>query len=84
MTNGDQPNHRRGTTPGSRLRAFLFRRTILRDVIQGIIAGGILAFVTAILLLCSVDRHMQMTVNGWSVEKAMKAGAIKEQFFEHP
>jgi hypothetical protein len=63
MTNASQP-HR--PTVGSRLRAFLLRRTIVRDVVQGIIAGGVLAFFTAILIINAKARHMQTTVNGWS------------------
>jgi hypothetical protein len=50
----------------SRLLAFLLRRTIVKDAIQGIIAGGVLAFFTAILIINAEDSHMQTTVNGWS------------------
>jgi hypothetical protein len=50
----------------SRLLAFLLRRTIVRDVVQGIIAGGVLAFFTAILIINAENSHMQTTVNGWS------------------
>lgn len=41
---------------------FLLRRTILSDVIQGVIAGGVLAFITAHFLLYA---HV-VTVNGWT------------------
>ena len=51
MTNANQPHGSQGPTAGSRLRAFLLRRTIVRDVVQGIIAGGVLALFTAILII---------------------------------
>jgi hypothetical protein len=41
-------------------------RTIVRDVVQGIIAGGVLAFFTAILIINAEGSRMQTTVNGWS------------------
>lgn len=66
MTDANQPHHSPGPAAGSRLRAFLFRRTIARDVVQGIIAGGVLAIISAVLVINVVDRHMQITANGWS------------------
>lgn len=64
--NASQPHRSPGTPEGSRLRAWLFRRTVFSDVVQGIIAGGVLAFFTAILIVNAEDRHIQTTFNGWS------------------
>ncbi len=62
MTNADQPDRSQGQTAGSRLLAFLLRRTIVSDVVQGIIIGGVLAFVTFWVLA-----HAYVTkVNGWT------------------
>jgi hypothetical protein len=62
MTNAKQPNRSQGPTVGSRLPAFLIRRTIVSDVVQGIIAGGVLAFMTFQILA-----HAYVTkVNGWT------------------
>lgn len=40
----------------------LFRRTIVSDVVQGIILGGVLAFITAQILM----NAQVTTVNGWT------------------
>jgi uncharacterized membrane protein len=40
--------------------AFMFRRTIVSDVVQGIIIGGVLAFITAQIIMC-VIRSMSTT-----------------------
>jgi hypothetical protein len=48
------------------LRAFLLKRTIFRDFVQGIVAGGVLAVFTAILVTNIEDHAIQTTVNGWS------------------
>ena len=45
----------------------MFKRTIFADVVQGIIAGGVLAFITATLLINTQVKAMQTTVNGWSI-----------------
>lgn len=66
MTNANQPRRSQDRSGVSRLLAFLLRRTIVKDVIQGIIAGGVLAFFTAILIINTEDSHIQTTVNGWS------------------
>jgi len=42
------------------------RRTIAADVIQGIIAGAVLAYIMANLLMNAEIKSMQTTVNGWS------------------
>ena len=36
------------------------------------VAGGVLAFFTAILIVNAEDRHMQTTVNGWSTTLEMR------------
>jgi hypothetical protein len=45
----------------------LLRRTLVADLVQGIIVGGILAFITASLLINVEVKAMQTTVNGWSI-----------------
>ena len=49
------------------------RRTTATDVVQGIIAGGVLAFFTAILVIAAEVHAMHTTVNGWST--TLKCGA---------
>lgn len=41
-------------------------RTIVTDIVQGIIAGGVLAYLTASLATNAELRAVQTTVNGWS------------------
>jgi hypothetical protein len=48
------------------LLAFRRGRTIVKDVALGIIAGSVLAVITAILIINAEDVHIQTTVNGWS------------------
>jgi hypothetical protein len=50
-----------------RMFAIMFRRTIIADVVQGIIVGGVLAFITANLIMNAEFKNIQTTVNGWSV-----------------
>ena len=50
-----------------RVWAFLWKRTIVLDVVQGILVGAGLAILTAILLINAQANAMQTTVNGWSV-----------------
>jgi hypothetical protein len=45
----------------------MFRRTTITDVVQGIIVGGVLAFITANLLVNAEVKAMQTAVNGWSI-----------------
>ncbi len=62
MTNANQPHRSGGPATGSRLPAFIVRRTIVNDVVQGIIIGGVLAFITLPILA-----HAYVTkVNGWT------------------
>ena len=62
MANANQPHRSRGPTAGSGRPAFLFSRTIINDVVQGIISGGVLAFITF-----QVVAHAYVTkVNGWT------------------
>jgi hypothetical protein len=42
--------------------AIMFRRTIVSDVVQGIIIGGVLAFITAQMIMSAYVT----TVNGWT------------------
>lgn len=60
--NAKLPRRSRDLNRDSRLPAFLSKRTIVSDVVQGIIAGGVLAFVTFQILA-----HSYVTkVNGWT------------------
>jgi hypothetical protein len=52
----------------------MLRRTLVADLLQGIIVGGILAFITASLLINAEVKAMQTTVNGWSI--TLKCGEI--------
>jgi hypothetical protein len=62
MTNANQPHRSDGPATGSRLPAFIVGRTIVNDVVQGIIIGGVLAFITFRILA-----HAYVTnVNGWT------------------
>ncbi len=62
MTNANQPHPSGSPTRSSRLPAFIVRRTIVNDVVQGIIMGGVLAFITLQILA-----HAYITkVNGWT------------------
>jgi len=49
------------------------KRSIITDLVQGIIIGGVLAFITANLLINTEVNAMQTTVNGWSI--TLKCGA---------
>jgi len=44
----------------------MFKRTIIADIVQGIIAGGVLAFITANLIINAEVKAMQVTINGWN------------------
>jgi hypothetical protein len=62
MTHANQPRHSPDRSDVSRLRAFLRRRSIVSDVVQGIITGCVLAFITFQVLA-----HTYVTkVNGWT------------------
>ncbi len=50
----------------------MFKRTIVSDIVQGIILGSVLGFVSVLLLVRYESRAMQTTVNGWS--STMKCG----------
>jgi hypothetical protein len=43
------------------------KRNIIADLVQGIIVGAMLAFITANLLINAEVKAMQTTVNGWSI-----------------
>ncbi len=53
-------------TDGKSLFSIIRRRTIITDVVQGIIVGAVLAFITANLLINAEVNAMQTTVNRWS------------------
>jgi hypothetical protein len=57
------PHHSQGRpAPGFRSRARLFKRNIVSDVVQGIIVGGVVAFITF-----QIIAHGYVTkVNGWT------------------
>jgi hypothetical protein len=66
MTNANHQHGSEDRTAVSRWPAFLRRGTIVTDVVQGIIAGGVLAFFSAILIMNIELRQMQTSVNGWT------------------
>ena len=57
----------------------MFRRTTITDVVQGIIVGGVLAFITANLLVNAEIKAMQTSVNGWSI--TLKCGEFSNGIF---
>ena len=60
--NSSQAQGSQGPNGVSRFRARLRRRTIFSDVVQGIIVGGVLAFITFLIIA-----HTYVTkVNGWT------------------
>src|SRR5271157_6020560 len=62
MTNANQLRRSQDRSSVSKLLAFLWRRSIVSDVVQGIIVGGVLAFITFLILA-----HAYVTkVNGWT------------------
>jgi hypothetical protein len=62
MTNANQPRRSQDRSGVSRLPAFLWRRNPVSDVVQGIIVGGVLAFITF-----QIIAHSYVTkVNGWT------------------
>ena len=62
MTNANQSPRSQDRSGGSRWPAFLWRRNIVSDVVQGIIIGGVLAFITF-----QIIAHAYVTkVNGWT------------------
>jgi hypothetical protein len=62
MTNANQPRRAQDRSGVHRLPAFLWRRNPISDVVQGIIVGGVLAFVTFRIIT-----HAYVTmVDGWT------------------
>ena len=51
----------------SRVWAVIRKLTVVLDVVQGIIVGAVLAFLTALLLITAQVNAMKTTVNGWSI-----------------
>lgn len=62
MTNANQPRHSLNRSAVSRLLLLLWRRNIVSDVVQGIIVGGVLAFITFQI----IARAYVTRVNGWT------------------
>jgi len=54
------------SNPAKGLFARMLRRTIAADIVQGVIAGCILAFIAATLIIAAEARSVYTTVNGWS------------------
>ncbi|MGO9916481.1 MAG: DUF1214 domain-containing protein [Isosphaeraceae bacterium] len=52
------------------------QRTLVTDVVQGIIAGAVLAYFTANLIIAARVRSIQTTVNGWST--TLRGGAARK------
>jgi hypothetical protein len=52
------------------------QRGLVTDVVQGIIAGAVLAYFTANLLIDAKVRALQTTVNGWSA--TLRSGAARK------
>jgi hypothetical protein len=50
------------------------RRSIITVLVQGIIAGGVLAYITASLVVNADIKAMHTTVNGWTT--TLKCGAL--------
>lgn len=44
----------------------MFQRTTISDIVQRIIAGGVLAFITANLMINAEVNAIQVTINGWN------------------
>ncbi len=62
MTNANQPRRSQDRSGVSRLPAFLWRRNPVSDVVQGIIVGGVLAFITF-----QIIAHSYVTkIDGWT------------------
>jgi hypothetical protein len=62
MTNANQPYRSSGPAARTGLPAFLWRRNIVSDIVQGIIVGGVLAFITFQI----IARAYVTKVNGWT------------------
>ena len=62
MTNANQSQRSQDRSGASRWPAFLWRRNLISDVVQGIIVGGVVAFITFQFIT-----HAYVTkVNGWT------------------
>jgi ABC-type uncharacterized transport system permease subunit len=58
------------------------QRTLVTDVVQGTIAGAVLAYFTANLVIKAKLRAVQTTVNGWST--TLKRGEAPRASFSGP
>jgi hypothetical protein len=62
MTNANQSHRSQGITANALLPAFIVKRTFVKDVVQGIIVGAVLAFIAF-----QIIAHVYVTkVNGWT------------------
>ena len=68
MTNASQPHRLQRNTTTFRLPAFIVKRTIVSDLVQGIIIGGILAFITFKIIASAYVTKVDgwTTMFGWS------------------
>lgn len=55
-----------GSTRLGRLLTLIRRRSVVADVVQGLVIGAVLAYLAAALIINVEVRAMQTTVNGWS------------------
>src|SRR5215469_10974087 len=62
MTNASEPHRPQRTATRFRLPAFIVKRAIVSDVVQGIIIGGVLAFITFKIIANSYVTR----VDGWT------------------
>ncbi|HEV8666367.1 MAG TPA: DUF1214 domain-containing protein [Candidatus Paceibacterota bacterium] len=51
----------------TKLFSFITKRTIVTDIVQGIILGAVLAYISSTLLINAEVKAMQTTANGWSI-----------------
>jgi hypothetical protein len=66
------------SNPAKGLLAGILKRTIAADIVQGAIAGCVLAFIAATLLINAETRAVYTTVNGWST--TLQAGKPGNSF----
>ena len=62
MTNASEPHRPQRTATRFRLAAFIVKRAIVSDVVQGIIIGGVLAFITFKIIASAYVTK----VDGWT------------------
>ena len=60
-----QIHHSPASNRVTRIFAFIRRRTVVSDIVQGIIVGGVLAYITANFIIYFEFKTIQTRVNGW-------------------